>query len=51
MMAIMGKFCKCKDKSNVSTQNDMWGYWLICNSCEKKIEDSFVYYSQEGIDE
>lgn len=42
--------CKCENSSGCYAQMEEWGYWLICNDCSKKIEDSFQYYSDPEIE-
>lgn len=43
------EFCKCENLAGVYSELCEWGYWLKCCECNKRIEDSFVYYSDEDI--
>lgn len=39
------KFCECENSSGCYTEDTGWGYWLVCNDCNKRIEDTFEYYN------
>ena len=39
--------CKCKESNGVNAVQDMWGYWLHCNVCGNRIEDSYTYHSDD----
>lgn len=47
------EFCKCENVTSVhaDTSLDEWGYWYICDECNKKVEDGFHYYSEEELEE
>ena len=38
-------FCSCDNLTVVYTESDHWGYWDVCNTCNKAIEDSYTYNS------
>ena len=40
-------FCKCLGVSTMysDTESSDFGYWDVCGSCNKKIEDGFHYYN------
>ena len=40
-------YCTCNGCSSVSadTTSSDFGYWDICNNCNKRIEDGFHYYN------
>ncbi|BAO93380.1 hypothetical protein BSNT_08228 [Bacillus subtilis subsp. natto BEST195] len=43
-------FCKCENSSASNPQiEDEWGYWFVCNDCNKKIEDDFHYFDEPDI--
>ncbi|WP_187115127.1 hypothetical protein [Clostridium tyrobutyricum] len=39
------EFCKCKNRPSVYSEEDDWGYWLVCAQCRKPIEDSYTYFN------
>ena len=41
------EYCTCNGRSSVysDTESNEFGYWLVCNNCNKKIEDEFHYYN------
>lgn len=40
----MNDFCKCKEITGTHVgYEDDWGYWDICDKCNKKIEDGYHY--------
>ncbi len=47
------EYCKCKNVTGgySDTTLDEWGYWLVCNTCNKKLEDGFHYYSEDEFEE
>ncbi len=47
------EYCKCNNVTSVysDTTLDEWGYWLVCNECNKKLEDGFHYYSEDEFEE
>lgn len=39
-------YCICKDpKESTTGFEDDWGYWYVCTSCKKKLEDEYHYYN------
>ncbi len=44
-------FCKCEKSSSVLFANDEWGYWDVCSDCNKPIEDSYNYDSNDYLAE
>jgi len=38
-------YCKCTKRSSVTSYEEEFGYWDICCSCHKPIEDGFHYYN------
>ena len=39
-------FCRCENKSAITSGfEDDFGYWDVCNSCGKRIEDGYHYYN------
>lgn len=46
-------YCECEERTGVyaNTELDEFGYWYMCNTCNKKVEDGFHYYNHfEGED-
>ncbi|WP_175400841.1 MULTISPECIES: hypothetical protein [Clostridium] len=39
------EFCNCNCNSSVYSENDDFGYWLVCTKCGKPIEDSYKYFN------
>lgn len=41
------EFCKCDNISGLysDTETSDFGYWDVCLTCDKKIEDGFHYYN------
>lgn len=37
-------YCNCYSSSAVTSENEEWGYWEVCCSCDKPVEDGFHYY-------
>lgn len=44
------EYCKCEQPSRVYAENDDFGHWLVCNDCNKVIEDSYEYDNQSDED-
>ena len=41
-----GDYCTCEVSKGTCTEfEDDWGYWDVCTSCEKKLEDGYHYYN------
>lgn len=38
-------YCECFNPSSISTNLDTYGYWEVCCSCGKPIEDGFHFYN------
>lgn len=47
------EYCKCENVTSVhsDTSLDEWGYWYICDTCNKKTEDGFHYYSEDEFED
>ena len=41
------EFCECENRKGVYSESDDFGYWCKCSECNKVIEDSFEYHSNE----
>ena len=39
------EFCTCPDCKSVSSQSNDFGYWYVCNNCNKPIDETFVYFN------
>lgn len=41
------EYCQCENVTGMyaNTELDEFGYWYMCNTCNKKIEDGFHYYN------
>lgn len=43
---IESEYCSCNmDKGITIGFESDWGYWDVCISCDKKLEDGFHYYN------
>ncbi len=38
-------YCKCLNRSSITSEPEEWGYWYVCCDCGKPIEDGFHYYN------
>lgn len=38
-------FCQCNGSHGVHSEIDNYGYWLVCDACNKSIEDSYEYFN------
>ncbi|WP_205447899.1 hypothetical protein [Clostridium botulinum] len=39
-------FCTCSRSEGITSgYEDDWGFWDVCVSCGKKIEDGYHYYN------
>lgn len=34
-------YCECADCKSVHADTDDFGYWLVCDTCGKVVEDSY----------
>lgn len=42
----MSEYCRCSKITGVYTDYmDDWGYWEVCDKCNKKLEDGYHYYN------
>lgn len=41
------EYCKCGNKEGVYSESNDLGWWDKCCKCNKVIEDSFEYHSNE----
>jgi hypothetical protein len=41
------KFCECENVEGVYSESDDLGWWYRCRECNKVIEGSFEYHSNE----
>jgi len=39
------KYCQCKNCTSITSVDDEWGYWDVCCTCGKPLEDGFHYYN------
>lgn len=39
------EYCQCNNCRTITTVDDEWGYWDVCCSCGKPIEEGFHYYN------
>lgn len=39
------EYCDCENCSSVYTDDDEWGHWDVCCTCNKPIEGTYVYYN------
>ena len=40
------EFCQCKRRtSRTSGYDDEWGYWYVCCTCGRRIEEEYHYYN------
>ena len=44
-------FCKCAHSLSVFTKMDALGYWYVCSDCNKPIEDTYRYNSEDYLEE
>ena len=44
-------YCKCENPTSVYSENDDWGYWYVCSDCNKVIEDTYTYFSEDQSDD
>ena len=45
------EYCTCKQRSNITSEIEEWGYWDVCCQCGKKIEDGFHYYNHYDVED
>lgn len=38
-------FCKCEHSKSVHTEVDDFGYWYVCDTCGKPVEDTYEYFN------
>lgn len=38
-------YCKCKQRKSITSAIGEWGYWDVCCTCKKPLEDGFHYYN------
>lgn len=38
-------YCECSNPPSISTHEEMYGYWDVCCSCGKPLEDGFHFYN------
>lgn len=41
------EYCDCKENKCVYSESNDFGWWYRCSCCNKVIEDSFEYHSNE----
>ena len=41
------EYCECKNVDTIytDTESSDFGYWDVCNKCNKKLKDGFHYYN------
>lgn len=44
-MYSKGDFCKCKTVTAISAESSDFGYYDLCESCGKPLEDGFHYFN------
>lgn len=40
------EYCTCEDVKGTYTNNVEFGYWDMCEKCDKPLEDGFHYYDE-----
>lgn len=43
-------FCRCEDITSVHIEEDGFGYWHVCDTCNKRLEDGFHEYDETSIE-
>lgn len=48
-MKDTNEYCRCEVVTSVHADTSLneWGYWYVCDKCNKKLEDGFHYYSED----
>lgn len=41
------EYCRCEETHSVYSEINDWGWWYRCCTCNKVIEGSFEYHSNE----
>jgi hypothetical protein len=44
-------YCQCENSSSVYSETNDWGYWNVCSDCNKAIEDSYTYFTEDQSDD